>query len=103
MNSQFELLPIPTNEMSKEELVSYLENWFEENGTIALEHGYPNPIFGYNFTTIRVNSISKKGVYARDANTKKECVIAFNKLTRFQLMRIIYLINDYFLYCMYEA
>ena len=104
MNSQFEYLTLPTfnNKLDKNVFADFLSMWFNENGTLAFEHGYSKPRFGVNYNDIKIEYIDVNGLHGRSINGS-ECLISFERLTLSQMYRIVHIVNDYYLYCMYEA
>lgn len=105
METQFSLITIPSNinTLDKTAFADYISTWFKENGTIAFEHGYNHPKFGYNYNTIRIDRIDSEGLHGRNTTNNATCRLSYERLTLSQLHRIIHIVNDYFLYCMYEA
>lgn len=90
---------------TKEALARYLINTFKENGSVYFEHGYSEPSFmikGFGYVTLY--AITDAGdVHFSIPNKGCDGLVKINELSFSQLQRLIYLCNDYLLYCQYEA
>ena len=93
---------------TKDELVKYLIIQFKENGSLYFEHGYSEPSFiinGFGYVTLyAITSNDNVKVKFSIPNAKTgNGEVNLEELTFAQLKRLVYVCNDYYLYCKYEA
>lgn len=86
----------------QKDLATYLKDWFKENGTIAIEHGYKAWI-SYNKEIWNLYSVNERGIYLFNREEKKGRRVQWEQLNKQALLDVINICNDYYNFCLTEA
>ena len=98
---EFALMPIVSNQhhyITPLTLANEVRQWFQENGTLAFEHGFKPRTFIYKGKTYQPYMCNEGGVSVRNVQDKTIAKISWCLLPKKTILKILTECDRYYLY-----
>lgn len=92
------------NDVTRQEpLCNAIRKWFQENGTIAFEHGFKSDTIRKNNVEYHISMCDSNGVHVRPKHNNSSTTFSWYVLPKQTILKVIRECNRYYQYCLTQA